>query len=95
MGNLMDKIKICIVGLGWTGSNHYAGYAAIPEKAQVVACVARSPEAQAKAKQWGIPKIYKTFDDALQDSEIDALVSARRIMTMHQCYWPRCKQANM
>ncbi|MCX6048550.1 MAG: Gfo/Idh/MocA family oxidoreductase [Chloroflexi bacterium] len=68
----MDKIKVCIVGLGWTGSNHYAGYAAIPEKAEVVACVARSVEAQAKAQQWGIPKIYRSFDAALQDTEIDA-----------------------
>ena len=68
----MDKIKVCIVGLGWTGANHYAGYAAIPEKAEVVACVARSAAAQAKAQQWGIPKIYKSFDAALQDTEIDA-----------------------
>lgn len=69
----MDKINVCIVGLGWTGSNHYAGYAAIPEKAQVLAVVARSAEAQTKAKAWGIPKIYTSFDQAVQDSEIHAL----------------------
>jgi predicted dehydrogenase len=68
----MDKVKVCIVGVGWTGSNHYAGYSAIPEKAQVVAIVARSDEAQARAKSWGIPKLYKSFDDALKDDEIDA-----------------------
>lgn len=68
----MEKVKVCIVGLGWTGSNHYAGYTAIPEKAEVVAAVARSDAAQAKAKAWGIPKIYSDFADALQDSEIDA-----------------------
>ena len=69
----MDKVNVCIVGLGWTGSNHYAGYAAIPEKANVLAVVARSDAAQAKAKAWGIPKIYTSFDQALNDNEIDAL----------------------
>jgi predicted dehydrogenase len=68
----MEKVKVCIVGLGWTGSNHYAGYTAIPEKAEVVAVVARSEETQAKAKSWGIPKIYTDFAAALQDDEIDA-----------------------
>jgi len=68
----MEKVKVCIVGLGWTGSNHYAGYTAIPEKAEVVAVVARSDAAQAKAKSWGIPKIYRNLDDALQDTELDA-----------------------
>jgi predicted dehydrogenase len=68
----MDKVRVCIVGLGWTGSNHYAGYAAIPEKAEVIAVVARGEEAQAKARGWGIPKIYTSFDQAVQDDEIDA-----------------------
>lgn len=68
----VDKIKVCIVGLGWTGSNHYAGYSAIPEKAEVTAVVARSAAAQAKAREWGITKLYSTYEQALQDSEIDA-----------------------
>jgi UDP-N-acetylglucosamine 3-dehydrogenase len=68
----VDKVKVCIVGLGWTGKNHFAGYSAIPEKAEVVAVVARGEAAQAQAKEWGIPKIYTSFDKALQDSEIDA-----------------------
>jgi UDP-N-acetylglucosamine 3-dehydrogenase len=68
----MDKVKVCIVGLGWTGANHYAGYTAHPDKAEVMAVVARSEEAQARARRWGIPKIYSSFDRALQDSEIDA-----------------------
>ena len=69
----MDPVRVCIVGLGWTGSNHYAGYAAIPDKAQVVAVVARSAEKGAKARDLGIPKVYASFDEALRDDEIDAL----------------------
>ena len=68
----MDKVNVCIVGLGWTGSNHYAGYAALREKATIVAVVARSEAAQAKARAWGILKIYTSYEDALKDSEIDA-----------------------
>lgn len=68
----MEKVRVCIVGLGWTGSNHYAGYAAIPDKAQVIAVVARSEEAQAKARAWGVPKIYDAFEHALDDGDIDA-----------------------
>lgn len=68
----MDKVKVCIVGIGWTGSNHYAGYSAIPEKAEVMAVVARSEASQAKARSWGVPKIYTSYDEALKDDEIDA-----------------------
>jgi predicted dehydrogenase len=68
----MEKVNVCIVGLGWTGSNHYAGYAAIPEKAQVLAVVARSADAQARAKELDVPKVYTSFDQALTDDEITA-----------------------
>src|SRR4051794_38146512 len=68
----MEKVRVCIVGLGWTGSNHFAGYSPIPDKAFVSAVVARSEAAQAKAKAWGIPKIYSSFDQALNDDEIEA-----------------------
>ncbi len=64
----MDKVNVCIVGLGWTGSNHYAGYAALREKATIVAVVARSEAAQAKARAWGILKIYASYEDALKES---------------------------
>ena len=37
------------------------------------AVVARSAEAQAKARAWGVPKIYSSFEAALQDQDIDAL----------------------
>jgi predicted dehydrogenase len=69
----MEKVRVCVVGLGWTGSNHLAGYSAIPDKAEVVAVVARSEAVQAKAKSLGIPKIYTSFDDAMRDDEIEAM----------------------
>lgn len=68
----MAKVRVCIVGVGWTGSNHFAGYSAIPDKAEVLAVVARSAASQARAREWGIPKIYASYDEALKDDEIDA-----------------------
>ena len=68
----MGKVRVCIVGVGWTGSNHYGGYSAIPQKAEIVAVVARSEASQAKAKGWGIPRVYTSYDQALKDDEIDA-----------------------
>jgi len=68
----MEKIKVCLVGCGWTGTNHFNGYRAIPQKAEVIAVVARSDESKAKVEGWGVPKIYRSFDEALKDDEIDA-----------------------
>ena len=68
----MDKINVCIVGTGWTGTNHFNGYRAIPKKATVAAVVAHSDASKAKAETWGVPKIYRSFDEALRDDEIDA-----------------------
>ncbi|MCZ6677722.1 MAG: Gfo/Idh/MocA family oxidoreductase [Candidatus Poribacteria bacterium] len=68
----MDKVKICLVGTGWTGTNHFNGYKAIPEKATVVAVVAHSDPSKAKVETWEVPKIYRSFDEALKDDEIDA-----------------------
>lgn len=68
----MSKVRVCIVGLGWTGSNHYAGYSSIPDKVEVVAAVARSQASRAKAEEWGITTVYSTYEEALSDGGIDA-----------------------
>ena len=69
----MNKVKVCLVGTGWTATNHFNGYKAIPEKAEVIAVVAHSDASKAKVETWGIPKIYRSFDEALKDDEIDAM----------------------
>ena len=68
-----DRVRICIVGLGWTGSNHLAGSRAISERAEVVAAVVRSEEGQARARAAGIPRIRNDWRAALDDPEIDAI----------------------
>lgn len=68
----MNKVRVCIVGCGWTGTNHFAGYSQIPQKAEVIAVVARTKESRTKAKSWGIKYLYDSFEDALKDSDINA-----------------------
>ena len=69
----MDRARVCIVGTGWTATNHFAGYSAIPDKAHVVAIVARSDASAAKAAEWGVPRIHRDYDDALKDGDIQAM----------------------
>ncbi len=74
MANPMrDRVRVCIVGLGWTGSNHFAGYSAIPDKVEVAAAAVRSEQGQAKARQFGIPTIYSDWREALESPDIDAM----------------------
>ena len=42
------------------------------KKATVAAVVAHSDASKAKAETWGVPKIYRSFDEALKDDGIDA-----------------------
>lgn len=70
---MMDKVRVCIVGLGWTGANHYAGYSSIPDKVEVVAAAARSDATRSKAATRGIPRVYSSYEEALADDGIDAL----------------------
>ena len=70
---MADRVRVCLVGPGWAGSNHAAGYAAIPDRAEVVAVVARSETGQARARQWGIARCYDDWRAALDDPAVDAV----------------------
>lgn len=70
---MADKVRVCILGLGWIGSNHLAGYQAIPDKVDVVAAVVRSEAGQAKARAAGIQRIYTDWRAALDAPDLDAI----------------------
>src|SRR5689334_6110527 len=69
----MASVNVCLVGTGWTANNHRAGYLAIPEKAALAAVVAHSDASAAKAREWGVPRVYRSLEEALGDSSIDLL----------------------
>lgn len=69
----MAPVNVCLVGTGWTATNHLNGYRAIPEKATVAAVVAHSDPSRAKAESWGVPRVYRALDEALNDRGIDLI----------------------
>lgn len=70
----MDKVKIAIIGCGSISQLNVPGYLQ-HENCEVVAlCDPISERAESKASRWGIsPKIYTRYEDALNDSNVDAV----------------------
>ncbi|MSS72248.1 MAG: Gfo/Idh/MocA family oxidoreductase [Candidatus Latescibacteria bacterium] len=69
----MDRVNVCLAGTGWTASNHFAGYSAIPQKACVAAVVAHSDASAARAAEvWKVKRVYRSFEEALKDDGIQA-----------------------
>lgn len=68
-----DPVRVCIVGLGWTGMNHARGYATIPDLARIAAVVVRSDEGRERARQLGIARVYDDWRAALDDPAVDAM----------------------
>jgi myo-inositol 2-dehydrogenase/D-chiro-inositol 1-dehydrogenase len=68
-----EPVRVCIVGLGWTGMNHARGYATHPDLATITAVVVRSPEGRARARELGVTRIYDDWRVALADADLDAM----------------------
>lgn len=67
----MKKLKVCLAGIGWIGSNHYFGYRQIMDKVDV-SIVARSAESKKYLNtllglEWEVSKEYSSFEEALKD----------------------------
>ena len=73
----MNKLKVCLAGIGWIGCNHYFGYKQLPEKVEV-SIVARSEASKTYLNtllglQWEVSKEYSSFEQALEDDELDLI----------------------
>ena len=73
----MDKVRIGLIGAGIMGSyGHFPGYMEIPTKAKVVAICDKNPKAVANLVEKSGAKGYSSFEDLLNDSNVDAVRSA-------------------
>lgn len=63
--------EIGIVGAGGMGTVHISNYGHI-DNARVAAICDRAPEAEAKAKELGVP-LYKDLEEMLQGEELDVI----------------------
>jgi len=73
----VKKVKVCLTGIGWIGSNHYYGYRQIRDKVDI-RIVARSEESKRYLTtllglKWEVSKEYSSFEEALEDDEIDVI----------------------
>ncbi len=73
----MDKVRIGIVGLGRLGIRHAENLAVRTPGAVLAAVCALEPDRVARARaDWGVPRGYASFEDMLEDRELDALFIA-------------------
>ena len=70
----MDKVQLGIVGCGTISQLNAPGYLA-DERCDVVAlCDPVAERAQQRAAEWGIePRIYTSYEQLLNDSDVDAV----------------------
>jgi len=72
-GNFMKKIRVGLVGLGFSGSIHADAYAAIKDKADLVAvCDINKEKAETIASCYGA-KAYIDFEEMLENERLDAV----------------------
>jgi predicted dehydrogenase len=69
------ELRIGIVGAGQiTRTRHIPGFRAIPGVRIVGVCNQRRESAARVAREFGIPKIYGTWENVVEDDEVDAVV---------------------
>jgi predicted dehydrogenase len=72
---MMDRVRVGIVGLGRIAPAHIRAVKACADLAELVAVVSRRREAaQVAAKQHGVPTVYGSLEDALAARTLDAVV---------------------
>jgi len=71
---LIEPIGIALVGAGWAGNRHAAGYRALPDRGQIVAVVdARLAVAQERAREWNVTFATSDLDAALAQPDVQAV----------------------
>ena len=70
----MDKVRMAIVGCGRISNMNVPGYLQDPNCEVYAICDPLTDRASDQARKWGIePRIYPSFDQVLNDPNIDAI----------------------
>lgn len=80
----MKKIGLGLIGLGSMGSTHLQ-HALRLQNARLVAVADTSKKALSKARRWGVKKTYRSYEELLKDSEVDAVIIALPTHLHLQC----------
>ena len=72
------ELRIGIIGAGQvTRKRHLPGFAAIPGVRVVGVCNLHRDSTSRAAREFNIPKIYGSWENLVEDDEIDAVVDRR------------------
>ncbi|TDF91207.1 Gfo/Idh/MocA family protein [Paenibacillus piri] len=72
---MLPKLRLAVVGLGRVSKSHLPAVRELSEQIELVALVTRdSSKLQHEAEQWTGVKTYTSYDDAVQDPDIDAFL---------------------
>jgi predicted dehydrogenase len=69
----MERVRLGVVGAGNISQLNVPGYLDHPRCDVIALCDRRLEQAQAKADEWGIPRVYGSLDDLLADEDVDAV----------------------
>lgn len=67
----MNKIKVCIVGCGRIATLNVLGYKDNVDAEVYAVCDINEEKAKEAAKKWGATKVYTSYEEVLEDHNID------------------------
>lgn len=85
----MKKINVAFVGCGRISDLHYMGYKGREDASLVALCDSNEARAKAKARDWGISRVYKDFTELLKQPDIDLV----ELLVPHHLHHPMALHA--
>jgi predicted dehydrogenase len=80
----MKEIHVAIVGCGRISGLHQLGYRGREDARIVAVCDTNKSLAKKRAKEWEVDKVYASYDQLLEDKDIDAV----ELLTPHHLHCP-------
>ena len=85
----MKPIRVAIVGCGRISDLHQLGYQGREDAKIVAVCDTKKANANKKARDWGVEKVYTDFQQVLEDKDVDVV----ELLTPHHLHCPMTVQA--
>lgn len=85
----MKPIGVAIVGCGRISDLHQLGYRGRTDARIVAVCDTRKSRAAARAKAWGVDRVYTDYARLLEDRDVDAV----ELLTPHHLHCPMTVEA--
>jgi predicted dehydrogenase len=80
----VKPIRVAIVGCGRISDLHQLGYRGRDDARIVAVCDTQRESAEAKAKAWGVDKVYTDYAQVLEDRDVDVV----ELLTPHHLHCP-------